>query len=327
MRTIDIILALPLVACALRAFPADGAGAERHETTALPASGAIGRAHASLQGLPVDTAAIRKRLRYPEKERRSGARGFAFAAVTADAGRGLHVIGMEATNPAFERALRDALRGMRREPSPDPMWRDTLEVRVLFLSELIHDARGAYRTDVGITIENRIGLAEIPPRVTVDGRGPANEITLRSPSESGAIGAPPMEERSTVLGGSGSPVRIAVDIETPDSRAKGGDAGDDPDPYEFIALDTMPEYDAAELVRRLIYPEDARRNGIEGMVILRVLVGKDGDVKKTMIEKGDPLFDAAAVKAVKALKFNPAMRDKRAVAAWIMLPIRFSLSN
>src|SRR3989339_552456 len=56
------------------------------------------------------------------------------------------------------------------------------------------------------------------------------------------------------------------------------------DPWEFVAVEKEPYIDLAELQKKIVYPEMARRAGIEGKVIVRVYVGKDGTPVKTLIE-------------------------------------------
>jgi protein TonB len=75
------------------------------------------------------------------------------------------------------------------------------------------------------------------------------------------------------------------------------------------------------------YPELARKSGLEGQLLLNVLVGTDGNVKKIEIVKGDPLLNDAAIEAVQQYKFRPALANNRPVAVWIALPIRFQLGG
>jgi protein TonB len=74
-----------------------------------------------------------------------------------------------------------------------------------------------------------------------------------------------------------------------------------------------------------VYPEAARRAGIEGTVIVSALVDKDGRVLETKIMKSVPALDAAAVEAVKHWIFKPALADGQPVRVWVMLPISFHL--
>ena len=77
------------------------------------------------------------------------------------------------------------------------------------------------------------------------------------------------------------------------------------------------------------YPEAARRSGEQGMVTLRVRVGRDGAASRVAVEKssGSPHLDAAALEAVKAWRFAPARRGADAVESWMLVPIVFRLDG
>lgn len=76
------------------------------------------------------------------------------------------------------------------------------------------------------------------------------------------------------------------------------------------------------------YPREALREGLEGTVVLRLLVGVDGRPIDVVVERssGHRLLDAAARRHVLAKwTFRPAMRDGRPVQAIGLLPVDFSL--
>lgn len=75
------------------------------------------------------------------------------------------------------------------------------------------------------------------------------------------------------------------------------------------------------------YPEAARREGIEGVVMLRFQVLASGKVGTVQVQHsaGREDLDQAAVEAVKTWRFEPARRGKEAVAVWVTLPVRFEL--
>jgi protein TonB len=80
------------------------------------------------------------------------------------------------------------------------------------------------------------------------------------------------------------------------------------------------------LQKSIEYPEMARKAGIEGQVIVRVLVGKDGKPKKAVVQYTDSkMLDKAAVKAVMKQVFTPAIQNGRAITCWVSIPIKFKL--
>ncbi len=57
------------------------------------------------------------------------------------------------------------------------------------------------------------------------------------------------------------------------------------------------------------YTQDARANGVEGRLVLKIYIAADGSVEKVEVVSGvDPSLDAAAIAAVKTWTFKPAMR-------------------
>lgn len=133
---------------------------------------------------------------------------------------------------------------------------------------------------------------------------------------------------ATPEGGDGTGFKTDVDQPlTVDGPVKLKDTEKEPDPDEFIAVEQEPTWEAAELQRRLKYPEIARRNGIEGTVAVRALVGKDGRVVRTMIDRSDnKALEEAAEDAVKKTPFTPAIQNKVPVMVWVQIPVIFKLN-
>lgn len=76
------------------------------------------------------------------------------------------------------------------------------------------------------------------------------------------------------------------------------------------------------------YPRDALRAGIQGTVLLRVLVDVDGRPLQVAVERssGHRSLDREAMRQVQQRwRFEPALRDGRPVQAWGLVPIGFSL--
>jgi protein TonB len=77
------------------------------------------------------------------------------------------------------------------------------------------------------------------------------------------------------------------------------------------------------------YPFRAKRRGIEGKVVVRFLVDKQGRVSEFSVVQAEPedVFEESALKAVKEWQFEPGMKDKKPVSTWVQVPIRFELSR
>ncbi len=76
-----------------------------------------------------------------------------------------------------------------------------------------------------------------------------------------------------------------------------------------------------------VYPELARSAGIEGEVVLKVVVGKDGKVVDVSIIRSNvtPSMEKAAIEAAKKLLFRPAMQGGVPLQVSVEVPIKFRL--
>jgi protein TonB len=108
----------------------------------------------------------------------------------------------------------------------------------------------------------------------------------------------------------------------------------DPDSV-YVMVDELPVFTGGDttllkyIARNTVYPEGARINKIQGKVVVRLVVEKDGSVSNVEVVKGvNPLLDAEAVRVVSSLpKFeSPAKKDGSAVKVHYMIPISFALN-
>lgn len=75
------------------------------------------------------------------------------------------------------------------------------------------------------------------------------------------------------------------------------------------------------------YPTSAARNGETGTVILALMVGADGRVQDSRIQKssGSRVLDRAAVNALSLCQFKPAMNNGVAEAGWAQIAYVWTL--
>ena len=77
-----------------------------------------------------------------------------------------------------------------------------------------------------------------------------------------------------------------------------------------------------------VYPPALKSQGIEGRVLIRFDIDKQGNVVDATAKKSDhPAFAAYAVDAVRKWKFEPGMQNGEPVPFTMIAPIVFSLSN
>lgn len=96
----------------------------------------------------------------------------------------------------------------------------------------------------------------------------------------------------------------------------------DPDPGTFIPVEEEPY---AIQSPAPVYPEMARAAEVEGTVLVRAMVNKEGLVEKAFVVSGHPMLDEAALAAVRAWVFKPALQQHRPVKVWVTVPIKFVL--
>jgi len=94
--------------------------------------------------------------------------------------------------------------------------------------------------------------------------------------------------------------------------------------------DSSPDYHAAYLHNPPpLYPNAARRRGLQGRVLLHVEVMAAGHCGHIEVQQssGHEILDAAAVEAVKEWQFIPATHFGFPVTRWMHIPIRFKLTK
>lgn len=71
------------------------------------------------------------------------------------------------------------------------------------------------------------------------------------------------------------------------------------------------------------YPSKARKRGVQGAVVLRVVITKTGDVEDVEVISGDELLVPATVKAVKKWKYKPYLLKGEPVAIKTTITFNF----
>lgn len=98
----------------------------------------------------------------------------------------------------------------------------------------------------------------------------------------------------------------------------------------FIAVEDLPEPigGIGAIQSLVVYPEIARRAGVEGTVYVEAFVDESGAVTRTEIKKGIGAgCDEAAASAVMKAKFKPGKQRGKAVKVRMSIPVRFRLQK
>jgi TonB family protein len=73
------------------------------------------------------------------------------------------------------------------------------------------------------------------------------------------------------------------------------------------------------------YPEAAKEQGIRGIVLVELVIERDGEVGEATILRSIPALDDAALTAVRQWEYEPTKLDGRPVRVRLSVPITFSL--
>lgn len=97
----------------------------------------------------------------------------------------------------------------------------------------------------------------------------------------------------------------------------------------FVAVEEMPEPIGGiqGIQQRIIYPEIAKRAGVQGRVYIKAFVDETGAVQKAEVLKGIGAgCDEAAVDAVMKTRFKPGKQRGKPVRVQVSIPILFKLN-
>ncbi len=103
----------------------------------------------------------------------------------------------------------------------------------------------------------------------------------------------------------------------------------------FSHVEQMPQYPGGDkemmsyLAKNIKYPVIAQEQGIQGTVVLRFVVGKDGTVSDVIVQRSlDPSCDKEAIRVVKSMpRWVPGKQNGNPVLVYYTLPVRFKLAN
>ena len=100
------------------------------------------------------------------------------------------------------------------------------------------------------------------------------------------------------------------------------------EPTYFVAVEEMPAPigGIVAIQKKIVYPEIAKRAGVEGKVYVLAFVDESGSVTKAQIIKGIGAgCDEAALDAVLKTKFTPGKQRGKPVKVQVSIPILFKL--
>lgn len=196
----------------------------------------------------------------------------------------------------------------RRATEPEP----PREIKIVRYTDLGVPPSIAKPAVPQLNIARAVAAAAPPPTIAVPEPVPdeqAPQQTIATVSEM-AEALAPVTMSDLNLGGGDSLV-VNVDIDTR------------PAPDEFVAVEKEPVRIAIDPP---VYPQVAMSAGVEGTVIVRVLVGKDGRVEDALVVDGIPMLNDAALACARTAVFQPALMQNRPIEVWVLMPVVFKLN-
>ncbi|MFB3916306.1 MAG: TonB family protein [Terriglobales bacterium] len=94
-----------------------------------------------------------------------------------------------------------------------------------------------------------------------------------------------------------------------------------------LQIEISPRESLSMLLKQVppVYPRAAREAHLQGSVVLKAVIGKDGLVKSLHPVSGNPVLTAAAVNAVKQWMYRPYYRDGEPQQVQTLVVVEFSL--
>jgi len=102
------------------------------------------------------------------------------------------------------------------------------------------------------------------------------------------------------------------------------------DPAYYLTAEIMPEPVGGmkRLQNKVLYPDDARENEIEGVVKIKAFIDKNGDVTSAEVVEGIGYgCDEAARTIIYYAKFKPGLQRGRPINIQMIIPIEFKLKD
>lgn len=103
----------------------------------------------------------------------------------------------------------------------------------------------------------------------------------------------------------------------------------------YTEVEEMPEYQGginalmSEIASGINYPDEAKKNGIQGKVFVSFVIDEKGKVTNAKIERGvDPALDAESLRVINGLKtWKPGKEKGKAVKVAFTIPINYALDT
>lgn len=190
--------------------------------------------------------------------------------------------------------------------------------------KVVPETRATVKFTAPVIKDDKDVKEEMPPMVKMNKETKAIGTETKEGVEDRNIVA----DRSTVA----TPEQIIPKIEKPVAEAPKVEAPkEDIEKKIFTFAEQQPTFKGnvqAWLTSHLVYPASAADNNIQGKVVVKFVVGRDGSVSRAEVVRGvDPALDREALRVVNSMpKWNPGMNNGQPANVWFQLPITFKLN-
>lgn len=191
--------------------------------------------------------------------------------------------------------------------------------------KVVPETRATVKFTAPVIKDDKEVKEEMPPMVKMNRETKAIGTETKEGVEDRNIVA----DRSTVA----TPEQIIPKIEKPVAEAPKVEAPkEDIEKKIFTFAEQQPTFKGnvqAWLTSHLNYPASAADNNIQGKVVVKFVVGRDGSVSRAEVVRGvDPALDREALRVVNSMpKWNPGMNNGQPANVWFQLPITFKLNS
>lgn len=190
--------------------------------------------------------------------------------------------------------------------------------------KVVPETRATVKFTAPVIKDDKEVKEEMPPMVKMNRETKAIGTETKEGVEDRNI----IADRSTVA----TPEQIIPKIEKPVAEAPKVEAPkEDIEKKIFTFAEQQPTFKGnvqAWLTSHLNYPASAADNNIQGKVVVKFVVGRDGSVSRAEVVRGvDPALDREALRVVNSMpKWNPGMNNGQPANVWFQLPITFKLN-
>lgn len=131
--------------------------------------------------------------------------------------------------------------------------------------------------------------------------------------------------------------KVVVNFTLSDAPAAEGVAGDAPGGLPGFAPEPLPPGRvrvSSGVMQGLVvskvppqYPQDAKDQRIQGAVLMKVIIDKEGNVANIQLVRGHPMLAPPAIEAVKQWKYRPYLLNDEPVEVETQVTVNFTLAG